>query len=147
MEQKSAFAANRRAFWLRLLASYIVVPFVPALLICPPLGVPKLLPVTYWMGIVAIYAIFGFAAMVILGTPLLCLYLKYGWTGFTPFMIGAGACAGLTAGIVSRAREPGLTVLITAFGVIAGICFRLILFGFGFTTRNHFAGEPSGSDR
>jgi hypothetical protein len=35
-----------------------------------------------WVGVVLIYWPFGFAAMVALGTPMLLLFQRLGWTGF-----------------------------------------------------------------
>ena len=85
-----------------------------------------------WLGIVVIYGALGFAALFGLGTPLLFCYLRLGWTGFIAFMAGGGLCAGVTAYALSG-QQKGLSeaALFTISGVISGLFFRIILFGFG----------------
>ena len=126
-----------RAFWKnksavrRLVAAYVVLPFVP----------PSLLLSWSWpfahlsfgdaIGIVLLYAAFGLAAMLFLGAPLLFLYLRLGWTGFPPFMVGGGLCAALTSYVVLRnvRNWPFLEFFVVA-GIFCGLLFRLIVFGF-----------------
>ncbi len=84
-----------------------------------------------WPGIVFL-GIFGFAAMIALGTPLLFCYLRLGWTGFVPFMAGGGICAGITSYAVLH-RGPNTAIGVEYFiipGIVAGAFFRMILFGF-----------------
>ncbi|HEY1213950.1 MAG TPA: hypothetical protein VGE93_10005 [Bryobacteraceae bacterium] len=83
-----------------------------------------------WFGIVLLYGVFGPAAMLVLGTPLLALYLWFGLTDLLSFMAGGGVCAGITVYAMSR-RNPdlGMLYLFTALGIISGAVFRLILFG------------------
>lgn len=114
-------------FALRLLASYVVIPLVPGgLLALSTRGSAGDL-----LGIVYIYAIFGFGAMAVLGTPLLLVYLRLGWTGFLPFIAAGGVCAGITAYIIRRASQGlGMVSFFTVSGLIAGLLFRAMLFGF-----------------
>lgn len=116
-----------KAFYWRLLASYFVIPLIPpALLLLSMRGA-----FSDWLGIVYIYGIFGVAAMVALGTPLLLCYLRVGWTGFLPFLAGGGLCAGITAyTLLNTSRDLRLMGFFTFTGIIAGLLFRVILFGF-----------------
>ncbi len=83
-----------------------------------------------WLGIVLIYGVFGFAAMLALGTPLLFCYLRLGWTGFLPFMAGGGVCAGITSwALLRRSHDLGMVEFFTVTGIISGLLFRVILFG------------------
>jgi hypothetical protein len=123
-------------FLVRLFASYLFVPLVP----------PVLLLVTMygsngmsaggwfssgdWFGIVLGHGIFTLAAMLILGTPLLALYLWLGWTNFISFMAGGGVCTEITAYAMGWGDAPlFLACLVAAQGIISGAVFRLILFG------------------
>jgi hypothetical protein len=116
-----------KSFFLRLLASYIVIPLVPGSLLA--LGTRG--AGGYWLAFVYIYGIFGLAAMVVLGTPLLFVYLRLGWTGFVPFMAAGGACAGITAFALGPPRGGTQGVIFFAItGLIAGLFFRVTLFGF-----------------
>jgi hypothetical protein len=76
-------------------------------------------------------ALFGSPAMIFLGMPLLCLYLRWGMTGFLPFMIGGGVCStAVFAAILRGATQPEMLLMDTLCGVVGGMVFRVILFGF-----------------
>jgi len=117
-------------FLLRLLASYLLVPLVPGILLqLIENGSPRI-TVDDRLATVLFYGVFGFAAMLALGTPLLVLYLWLGWTNFLSFMAGGGLCAGLTVYAMGRGHAPlPLAGLFATFGIISGAVFRLILFG------------------
>jgi hypothetical protein len=117
-------------FLLRLLASYLLVPIVPPVLLqLIARGGPPLTALD-WVATILLYGVFGLAAMLVLGTPLLALYLWFGLTDLLSFMAGGGVCAGITVYATSR-RSPdlGILYLFTALGIISGAAFRLILFG------------------
>ena len=105
---------------LRLLISYLLVPLVPPVLMLPPQDV--------W-GIIGLYWLFGFAAMVVLGTPLLLLFLRLRWIGFFPFLTAGGLCAAVTAGVVNRGHDRGSVIFFGLLGVVSGVVFRILLFG------------------
>jgi hypothetical protein len=84
-----------------------------------------------WLGIFLLYGVFGFAAMLVLGIPLLFCFLRFGWTGFIPFMLAGGALAWLTSfAVLGGGHNLPLVELFGLAGILSGFCFRLILFGF-----------------
>jgi hypothetical protein len=110
-------------FMLRLALAYLVVPWSgPAL---------SLLVMHGGAGVMPIYALFSFAAMVLPGLPLLYLYARLGWTGFVPFIAGGALCAAATYALVMRGTpsDPAMFVFFTLFGVVEGAALRLILYG------------------
>ncbi len=115
-----------KAFCLRLLASYVVIPLIPGcLLALIPRGAAG-----DWLGFVYIYGIFALAAMVGMGTPMLFVYLRLGWTSFLPFMAASAVCSGITAFVLAAPHQELQTVIFFGtIGRIAGAVFRLILFG------------------
>ena len=119
-----------KGFLRRLLASYFLIPLVPPiLLLSRTRGFGHTAPGD-WAGIVALYFVLGFAAMILLGTPLLACYIRLGWTGFLSFMAGGGICAALTTYLALRGDQNlGLIQIFTVAGIISGGLFRLILFG------------------
>ena len=89
------------------------------------------MPPPDWMGIVILYYVFGFAAMLVLGTPLLFFYLKLGWTNFLAFIVGGGLCAAITSyAMTPTPQDLGLVLFFTFTGLVSGFVFRLTLFGF-----------------
>jgi hypothetical protein len=82
-----------------------------------------------WAGIVLLYILVGFAAMIVFGTPLVYLYSRLNWTGFFGVIAGGGLCAALTYTLVMRRQITYLFPFFTIFGVVEGLVFRLILFG------------------
>jgi hypothetical protein len=90
------------------------------------------LPFFNALGIVLLYAVFGFGGMTVLGLPLLLLYARLHCTGFVAFIAGGAACAAATYVLVVRGQtRPDHFALFTAFGVVEGLFLRLILFGAG----------------
>jgi len=82
------------------------------------------------LAFVCIYGLFGLATMIGLGAPLLLLYLRLGWTGFVPFLAGGGLCAGITAyALRGPSNGWGQVLFFAGTGILAGVLFRLILFG------------------
>jgi hypothetical protein len=78
-----------------------------------------------------IAAIVGSPAMIFLGIPLLCIYLRWGLTGFVPFLIGGGICATAVFDAILRSPiRPEMLEIYTLCGVVGGALFRVILFGF-----------------
>jgi hypothetical protein len=126
-----SFGLKRGTFLLRLGVAYLVVP----------LTAPVLLMVYVWLagqrlvfwdrlGIVLLFAVFGFGAMVVFGLPLLLVYARLHWTGYPAFLAGGALCAALTYSLVMRGQpEPASLVLFTAFGIVEGLFLRVILFG------------------
>jgi hypothetical protein len=83
-----------------------------------------------WGGIVLLYAVFGLAAMIVLGGPALYLYSRLNWTGFFAFLAGGAVCAAMTYMLaVGREAKPDQLGSFTALGVVEGLLLRLILFG------------------
>jgi len=80
----------------RLILSYFVVPFISSVLLLIK-SFDRRTGIADWLGLVLLFGIFGLAAMLILGTPLVFCYLRLGWTGFLPFLLGGGICAAITA--------------------------------------------------
>jgi hypothetical protein len=128
--QQKARRWRRDGFLARLLASYFVIPIVPPVLLLLMTHGSSQMPLNLWLGEIGLYGIFGFAAMVALGTPLLLLFMRLDWTGFVPFMAGGGFCAGVTSYMVLRTgHDQNMVAIFTLFGIISGALFRLILFG------------------
>jgi hypothetical protein len=119
-----------RGFFLRLLLGYCVIPLIPPLLLLFSLRAdPR--SGGEWQGAILIYGLFGLAAMVVLGSPLLFCFIRLGWTGFAAFTAGGGICAGITSYAVLRgSHNLPMIAFFGATGVISGLCFRMILFGF-----------------
>jgi hypothetical protein len=74
-ELETISAWRRQGLLLRLLVSYFVIPAVPPVLMLATMRGWGHMGFGDWMGIVLLYGIFGFAAMVALGTPLLLCFL------------------------------------------------------------------------
>jgi hypothetical protein len=123
-----------RKFVMRLALSYVAVPLVPPILLLLNMSRAAKLSFGDWTGIVIIYGAIGLAAMILLGTPLLALCLRFGKTGFAPFIAGGAISAILTV-YAAWAGQPqsSLIELFAILGAAAGGVFRLILFGFGST--------------
>jgi hypothetical protein len=128
-EKQPDRAWQSEGFIVRLLISYFVIPLIPpVLLLLSNRGFG--MPVRDWLGIVLIYGVFGFAAMLLLGTPLLFCYLRLGWAGFLPFMAGGGVCAAITTYAVQRGgHNLGLAGFFAIAGAVSGLFFRMMLFG------------------
>jgi hypothetical protein len=117
-------------FLLRLLASYLLVPIVPPVLMLMTIFGTRGMATGDWFGIILLYGAFGLAAMLALGTPLLAVYLWLGLTDLISFMAGGGVCAGITAyAMTGRSHDSAMVYLFTILGTISGAIFRLILFG------------------
>lgn len=116
-----------RSFLLRVLLGYLLIPLIPpTLLLLATRGEPS----SDWQGVILIYGVFGLAAMLVLGSPLLFVFLRMGWTGFVHFMSGAALCAFITSYAVLHGRhDQPMIAFFTITGVISGFCFRIILFG------------------
>ena len=82
-----------------------------------------------WAGIVLLYTFFGFAAMIVFGTPLIFLYSRLNWDGFFAFLAGGAVCAAMTYTLMMRGQIAYQIPFFTTFGVVEGLIFRLILFG------------------
>jgi len=117
-----------RSFLLRLLLGYLLIPPIPPiLLLLAERGASN----SEWQGVILIYGVFGLAAMLVLGSPLLFVFLRMGWTGFVHFMSGAALCAFITSFAMLRGQHnQPIIAFFTITGVISGLCFRIILFGF-----------------
>jgi hypothetical protein len=70
-----------------------------------------------------------FAAMVVLGLPLLFVFLRFDLTSLVAFGLGGGVCAVMTGAIMGGPPHMETLVYYGFHGVIAGVVFRLILFG------------------
>ncbi len=121
-----------REFILRLFLAYFAVPLTgPALFVLQALCFGGRVSFRDALGVVLIYGVFGFVAMLVLGSPLLFLYSRLQWTGFPAFIGGGAFCAALMYSLVARDRfAPAPFVFFTLFGVVEGLALRLMLFGF-----------------
>lgn len=119
-------------FWLRLAVAYAVVPWTaPILIVLFIVLGGQHLAFGDWFGMVALYSIFSFAAMLILGVPLLFLYSRLNFAGFLPFVIGGGCCALATYALMAPTQvQVDQYVIFTVFGLGEGFILRVILFGF-----------------
>lgn len=121
------------------MAACMLLPFVPPILLLLRSWPFAHLAFADAIGIVLLYAAFGFAALLFFGTPLLLLYLRLGWTGFPPFMVGGGVCAAVTSCAALRSvHNWPLVEFFTIAGIVCGLLFRLIVFGF----RRDFSQRP-----
>jgi hypothetical protein len=121
---------KERRLILRLGLAFILVPFsAPTLMAILMLRDARAMSLGDWAGIVSLYTIFAFAAMVVLGTPLLLLYSRLNWTGFFAFVAGGAVCAVVTDVLVMQGRMTSQLAFFVMFGVVEGLVFRLILFG------------------
>lgn len=118
-----------RKFLLRLALAYVVVPPSAPLLLAMWISMGRPQSTADLTGIVLIYSIFSLAAMVVGGLPLLALYLWRGWTGYLAFAGGAAACAAATYLSFAGPGQNQLWVF-TLCGVVEGVLFRVVLFGF-----------------
>jgi hypothetical protein len=119
-----------KGFLRRLLVSYFLIPLVPPILLLLRTRGFGHMALADWVGIVALYYALGFAAIILLGTPLLVGYIRLGWTGFLSFMAGGGICAAATTYVALHGNwNLGLIQVFTVAGIISGGLFRLILFG------------------
>lgn len=76
-------------------------------------------------------AFFGSPAMIFVGIPLLYIYLRRGWTGFLPFLIGGGVCGiAIFGALLSTPLYPVVLRMYAACGLVGGALFRILLFGF-----------------
>lgn len=120
-----------RGFCFRVALSSIVVPLA--------LNIPMLFLMrdSSWQDRLGILAfapfndIIGTPAMIILGIPLLYLYLLFGLTGYIPFMIGGAGCVlAVFNAITPGPVQPAMSAINGVSGAICGLVFRVILFGF-----------------
>jgi hypothetical protein len=120
-----------KRFLLRLGLAYAVVPASgPLLMMLQVLLSGRRLAFVNWLGILLLYTIFSFAAMVVLGLPLLFLYSRLRWTSFTSFIAGGAVCAALTYSLVTRGEVHAQEFVVFAgIGIVEGLVLRLILFG------------------
>jgi hypothetical protein len=112
----------------RTVVGYLLTPLVPPMILLA--GAQKL---PFWdaAGIIVLYWVFGFASIVVLGTPLLLLYRRLGWTGYVSFSIGGGVCAAITSSLVMRGMDGAGIIAMWAFtGAASGLVLRMTLFGF-----------------
>ncbi len=112
----------------RVLLGYLVAPLVPPMIL---LASAQKLPFWDAAGIIMLYWVFGFASIVVLGTPLLLLYRRLGWTGYVSFSIGGGGCALITSLLVTRGfYGAGMIAMWAVTGMVSGVVLRMALFGF-----------------
>ncbi len=113
---------------LALIAVPFFVPAVMTLVIARSDGSSP--DLNDYLGNLMLYGTFTCFAMVILGLPLLWLYLRLNQRSFLAFAFGGGLCA-IPPALVGSGRPTQLSTLMFYFviGVIAGLTFRLILFG------------------
>lgn len=128
---------NDRRFWVRLVFAYILVPPIAPFLLIASMRYNDL---DHRLQIAYLYWLFCLAAMTILGAPLSYVYSRRGWSSFAAFMLGGAVCASTTVIVMYRGRiDVDQLKLFTTFGVVEGLIFRLVLFG--------FSADPSTSAR
>lgn len=115
---------KQRSFWLRLLLSYLLVPSLCFL----PLTLS--LASSDWLELTVLYSVFGFGAMVVLGTPLMLLFSRFQIRSFVAFSLAGALCVALMYVLIPRLIDRSMLPLFLLLGLIAGYLFRLILFGF-----------------
>jgi hypothetical protein len=79
-------------------------------------------------GLVTLYSMFSFAAMIVFGSPLLYLYRLLDWTSLWSFAAGGAVCAAITYTIMDASNWQSL-VMFSVLGTIEGVILRLVLFG------------------
>lgn len=132
-----------KGFFLRLALSYVLVPLVPPVLLLLSMGLGGPMASNDRLAFVCIYGLFGLATMIGLGAPLLLLYLRLGWTGFLPFLAGGSVCAAITSyALRGPSSGWGMVPFFTGTGALAGLLFRLILFGLAPHEPASVAGVP-----
>jgi hypothetical protein len=133
----SFWDSKGRWFRLRLALAYLIVPLTaPTILVLQIMRAPSHPPFSELTFIIELYAVFSFAAMVVLGVPLLFLYARLRWSGFSAFIAGGAACAAATYTLMMWGRvQWDQFVLYTMFGVVEGLVFRMILFGIALRPR------------
>ena len=114
--------------WRVPLALIAVPLFVPAAMTLCIQGSGESLLYRYLTNLM-LSGTFTFIAMLVLGLPLLLVYLRLNQRSFLGFALGGGLCATITAFAVATRTDIGLLIFYGFFGVIAGVLFRLILFG------------------
>jgi hypothetical protein len=116
----------------RLLLALVIIPLlVPAVLALSTthsdgarLNLPNYLDSLLPMGTAT------FAAMVVLGLPLLVIYIRLNQRSVLAFALGGGLCAFITAVTLSGPAPQIATLLHYALaGIVAGVLFRLVLLG------------------
>ena len=113
----------------RVILAYLVVPLVPPVLMLVWSGAWRM-RFGDWLGILLLYEVIGLLAMIVLGVPLLLLYKWRGWTGWGAFMLAGGACAALTSAMfLFTSRNLAQVPFFTTLGIVAGVVFRLVLYG------------------
>jgi hypothetical protein len=118
-----------RPLRLRLALTYILVPLsAPLCMVLLMIRGERAMSLGDWGGIVLLYTFFGFAAMIVFGTPLIYVYSRLNWTGFFAFIAGGAVCAALTYTLVMRGHITSQFPFFTMFGVVEGFVLRLILF-------------------
>lgn len=124
---------RRSALTLRLLIAYVVVPLlVPAiqtLSVADSDGRHLEHFHSRYADSLVLTGTITFAAMVILGLPLLFIYLHLNLSSFLAFSLGGAACAVIAAAVLLGSASI-LLLYYGLIGLIAGVAFRLILFGF-----------------
>ena len=133
---------TRRRLLPRILLAYLLVPPVAPLTLLFASGSRWS---GSWLSWLALLSIFAFAAMFLLGTPLLYVFLRLRLTGLVPFMAAGAFCAALTDNFMeSGPRQYWLLALYAGSGAVAGLAFRFILFGI---TPVFFRSAPSAPGR
>jgi hypothetical protein len=129
-QRPSSWNWKDRRLLFRLALAYVLVPLsAPTLMIFMIIRGASAMSFGDWAGIVLLYTFFGFAAMVVFGTPLIYLYSRLNWDGFFAFVAGGAVCAALTYTLVMRGHITYEFPFFTTFGVVEGLVFRLVLFG------------------
>jgi hypothetical protein len=129
-QPQSSWSWKNKRLLRRLAVGYVFVPLsAPTMMVLLSIVNTRGMSFGDWAGIVLLYTIFGFAAMVVLGTPLLLLYSRLNWTGFFAFVAGGAVCAVVTDLLVMRGEITDQLPFFAMFGVVEGFAFRLILSG------------------
>ncbi len=116
---------------LRIILAYLLVPLMPPVVMLTCSGAWWRMSLGDWLGILMLYALIGFLAMLVLGTPMLILYQRQRWTGWGAFAVGGGLCAAITSAVfLHQSRDAYQLLYFTVLGILAGLLFRTILFGF-----------------
>ena len=115
----------------RLLLALVIIPLlVPAMLtLSTAHGDGSRLNLPNYINSLVVTGTATFAAMVVLGLPLLLIYIRLNHRSVVAFALGGGLCAFITAAALGGPTQIAMLLYYVLHGVVAGVLFRLVLPG------------------